>query len=275
MKVIDSHVHFWQFDAVRDAWITPDMQVIRRDFYPAHIAPLLNENNIAGIVAVQADQSDTETAFLLQLAKENPFIKGVVGWIDLTHRDIEDRLLAYKNEPNLRGFRHIAEGEADGFLTRNDVVRGIGLLGNHGFTYDILVRHHRLHDAIGLSEKLPAQPFMLDHCAKPALRTNQTENWATALKELAQNPNIYCKLSGLLTESHWHNCDEKSIYNCLDVVFDAFSTQRVAFGSDWPVMLLAGNYSQWLKMVQNYIAGFTPQEQENILHKNAERFYNL
>ncbi|KOS08271.1 amidohydrolase [Flavobacterium akiainvivens] len=273
--MIDAHIHFWNYNPVRDAWITNDMNVIQRDFLPADVQGIFTENNIHGCVAVQADQSPAETDFLLKLAAENDFIKGVSGWIDLTAADIEQQLDAYKNEQKLKGFRHIAEGEPEGFLLRKDVLNSISHIGRHGYAYDILVKQHQLNDALSLSEKLPGQRLIIDHCAKPALRTGNLSTWKQQMKELALNPDIYCKLSGLLTEDHWHNCNEKQLKDCLDVIFENFGTNKILFGSDWPVMLLAGHYTQWKNLVQQYTSQFSQKEQDAVFSSNAITFYNL
>ena len=273
--IVDAHVHFWNFDPVRDSWINNAMEVIRRDFLPEDLEPVLEEYEVSGCVAVQADQSEAETAFLLALAEESPIIKGVVGWIDLKSPDIEERLAGYLNEKKLKGFRHISEGEADGFLIQNDFVKGIKALQKHGYTYDILIKDHQLQEAIGLVDKVPGQVFILDHCAKPAIRTNNLAAWKKDIKIIAQNPNVHCKLSGLLTECNWNDWNEKDIFNCFDIVFDCFGTSRVLYASDWPVMLLAGNYGHWLGLVTKYTDRFAPEAIKMIFSQNTHRSYNL
>lgn len=273
--ILDSHVHFWKFDPIRDSWITKDMNVIQKDFFPPDLEPLLAENGVSGCIAVQADQSETETDFLLALAEENSFIKGVVGWIDLRRPDIDQKLESYSAIKSLKGFRQIAEGEAPGFLVGDDFVRGVQALKKQEYTYDILIKHHQLQEAIILTDKVPGQAFVIDHCAKPELTKSDTTAWANQIKVLAQNPDVYCKLSGLLTQCNWQNRDEKAIFNCLDLIFEHFGTGRVMFGSDWPVMLLAGNYNHWIELVTKYTGGFTPEEKEHIFFKNTACFYNL
>jgi len=273
--IIDSHVHFWKFDPIRDAWITKDMTAIRKNFLPEDLSLYLNENHIEGCIAVQADQSDEETAFLVNLAKENPFIKGVVGWIDLTSDKLEQSLQNYQSEKVIKGFRHITEGEQIGFLLQKNVLNGIASLHQYDYTFDILLRQHQLSDAVKLSEKLPDQPFILDHCGKPDLKTNDLKDWKFNIAELAQNPNIYCKISGLLTQGKWNFIDEKAIFEILDFIFSKFGIERVVFGSDWPVMLLGGNYALWLKLISKYVSQFTETEQQLFFSKNAAKFYNL
>lgn len=273
--IIDSHVHFWNFNPVRDAWITEDMNIIRSDFLPQDVAPVLQEHSVSGCIAVQADQSDIETQFLLGLAEQNPFIKGVVGWIDLKSKNIEEQLNAYSNQKKLKGFRHISEGEATGFLVQQDFISGLKALHAQGYTYDVLIKQHQLQEAIKMTETLPDLPFILDHCAKPNLKSNDISAWKGHIKIIAQNPNVHCKLSGLLTQGNWQNQNEKEIFNCLDVVFESFGSSRILYGSDWPVMLLAGNYSNWLHLITKYTNQFTAAEKIMIFFKNAERFYKL
>lgn len=273
--IIDSHVHFWKFDPVRDAWITKDMTVIRKDFLPNDFAVYLKENNVDGCIAVQADQSDEETAFLVNLAKENSFIKGIVGWIDLTSDKLEQSLQKYQSEKMIKGFRHIAEGENIGFLLQKNVRNGISSLQQYGYTFDILLRQNQISDAVKLSEKLPDQPFILDHCGKPDLKKKDLKGWKSHISELAKNPNIYCKVSGLLTQGNWNMINEKSIFEILDFIFSQFGIKRVVFGSDWPVILLGGNYALWLELILKYVSQFSKEEQELFLSGNAVKFYKL
>jgi len=273
--IIDSHVHFWKFNPVRDAWITENMMAIRRDFLPDDFSLYLNENQVDGCIAVQADQSDEETAFLVDLATENSFIKGIVGWIDLTSEKLDEKLQNYRSEKLIKGFRHIAEGEEIGFLLKENVLNGISKLHQYNYTFDILLRQHQLSDAVKLSEKLPNQRFILDHCGKPDLKTNNVKDWKSNIEKLAQNPNIYCKISGLLTQGHSNSLDEKSIFEILDFIFLNFGIKRVVFGSDWPVMLLGGNYALWLKLISKYVSQFSKEEQELFYYGNAVKFYGL
>ncbi|MCS3870286.1 L-fuconolactonase [Chryseobacterium ginsenosidimutans] len=273
--IIDSHVHFWKFDPIRDAWITKEMAVIRKDFLPEDFSLYLNENKIDGCIAVQADQSDEETAFLVNLAKENPFIKGIVGWIDLTSEKLEESLQNYQSERLIKGFRHIAEGEEIGFLLQKNILNGISKLNQFNYTFDILLRQDQLSDALKLSEKLPHQPFILDHCGKPDVKTNDLKDWKSNISGLAQNPNIYCKISGLLTQGNWNTIDEKSIFEILDFIFSQFGIKRVIFGSDWPVMLLGGNYALWMELISKYVSQFSKEEQQLFFSGNAVEFYKL
>lgn len=275
MKIIDSHVHFWKFNPVRDAWISDEMIAIRKDFFPEDLSIYLKENNVEGCIAVQADQSETETQFLIDLAKKNTFIKGVVGWIDLSSENIEESLQKYQSEKIIKGFRHISEGESTGFLLQKSIINGIEKLHQNGFTFDILLRQNQLSDAVKLSEKCPNQPFILDHCGKPDLITNTLNDWKENISELAKNPNMYCKISGLLTQANWNSANEKSIFEILYFMFEKFGIERLLFGSDWPVMLLGGNYTLWIELIMKYLSQFSKEEQELFFSGNAKEFYKL
>src|SRR5262252_8202766 len=218
------------------------MRAIRRDFLPADLAPVLAASGIDGCVAVQADQSEAETRFLLDCARQHPFIKGVVGWVDLRSPRLDATLDALSREPRLRGVRHIAQAEPDDFLTRDDVVRGIGQLGRFGLAYDILVYERQLPAALTLTARLPDQRFVVDHLAKPSIKTGALEPWAGHLRELARRPNVWCKISGLVTEADWTGWRPEHLRPYLDVAFEAFGAGRVMFGSDWPVCLVAAPY---------------------------------
>lgn len=273
---IDSHQHFWQYDAARDSWIDDSMQVLRRDYLPAQLKILLDENGIDGTVAVQADQSESETQFLLAQAAQFDWIKAVVGWVDLMADDIVEKLDRLSAFQKLCGFRHIVQAEPDdSFMLMPQFQTGIGLLSNYGFTYDILVYPHQLSAAIELTENHPQQIFVLDHAGKPAIKEGKKEAWATYLHKLADNKNVYCKLSGLVTEADHSNWTENELYPYLDVIFDAFGVERLMFGSDWPVCLLAGNYNSTVNLIKNYTAQFSKVDAEKIFGGNAVIAYGL
>jgi len=273
--VIDSHQHFWIFDPVRDSWITPEMNTIQRDFLPADLKPMLDENGIDGCVAVQADQSDAETEFLLHLAEANDFIKGVVGWIDLRGAGLYDRLEKYSQFEQLKGFRHVVQSEPAGFLLQPDFIKGVAQLAAFDFTYDILVYPTQLADAYIFAKQLPSVRFVLDHIAKPYIKKEEIEPWATDIRKLAELPNVSCKVSGMVTEADWYTWKKSDFRPYLDVVFDSFGSDRLLFGSDWPVCLVAAQYGKMKSLVTDYIAAFTETEQGKIMGKNAEAFYKL
>jgi L-fuconolactonase len=276
MKKIDSHQHFWKYHPVKDAWITDDMKVIQRDFLPEDLKPLLLENGIKGCIAVQADQSEAETHFLLELAANNDFIKGVVGWIDLRSPDLGSRLDYFSQFKKLKGFRHIVQGEADeNFLLGTAFCEGIAQLEKHQFTYDILIFPKHLPVAFDFVKRFPNQKFVIDHLAKPNFKQTNFADWEKGIRAIAKCENVYCKLSGLATEADWNNWTAADFTFCLDVVTEAFGMNRLLFGSDWPVSLLAASYEQSCEIVQEYYSKFSKQNEEKIWGGNAVEFYNL
>lgn len=272
---IDAHQHFWKFDAQRDAWITDDMSVLKRDFLPEDLQPLLQQNKFNGCVAVQADTSENETEFLLNLADQHAFIKGVVGWLDLCSDTINERLKHYSKYEKLKGIRHIVQAEPDGFMLRKDFQRGIAALEQYNLTYDILIFPHQLEDAIALVETFPKQKFIVDHCAKPYIKDGKIKTWQAHIEKLSHFENVACKVSGLTTEANWKTWNNFTFNPYLDVVFNTFGSKRTLFGSDWPVSLLAGNYSETVAVVKDYISRFSEIEQQQIMGLNAKTWYQL
>jgi len=274
---IDAHQHFWNYDPARHAWITEEMSLLKRDFLPADLTPELNANGIDASVAVQAEQSEEETRFLLRLAEESSRIAGVVGWVDLRSAELEKQLEMFSREKKLRGFRHIAQSEPDDrFLAGESFVRGVSNLAPFGFTYDILIYPRQLAAARKLVERLPEQRFVIDHLAKPDVKNGANKKeWAAQMRAIAQNKNVYCKLSGLVTEANWISWKKDNFTEYLGTVFEAFGTERLMFGSDWPVCLLAANYVQVKQIVEEFVAERAEAEKEKIFGGNAIRFYNL
>ena len=273
---IDSHQHFWKFDPVRDSWIDETMSILQRDFLPQDLAPLLIANNIDGTIAVQADQSEAETIFLLNLADQNEWILGVVGWVNLCDPKIGDRLDFFSTKDKLRGFRHIVQSEPDiNFMLNPAFMNGIGILNKYGFTYDILIYPKQLPVAIQLVQKHPEQIFILDHIAKPDIKNHQIEPWASGIKKLAEYKNVYCKISGIITEANHNSWTKEDIYQYLDIVFDAFGTDSLLFGSDWPVCQLAGSYKKVVNLIEEYIAEFSPEEKEKLFGGNSLKAYGI
>lgn len=272
---IDAHQHFWQFDPVRDAWIDDSMKVIQRDFMPADLEPVLQQNGIDGCVAVQADQSEKETLFLLELAEKHAFVKGVVGWIDLRSKDLEARLEYFSAYPLLKGFRHILQGEKPEFMLQPDFLNGIATIGKMGYTYDILVFPNHLGAVKKLLQKFENQPFIIDHLAKPYIKTGIIDEWATDLRQIAAYPNVYCKLSGMVTESDWQHWRPEQITPYLETALELFGPNRLCYGSDWPVCLLAAGYHEQMQVVTHFIQTLSPTEQSAIMGGNATKFYRL
>jgi L-fuconolactonase len=273
---IDAHQHFWIYDPLRDEWITDEMKKIKRDFLPNHLIPVLKENAIDGCVVVQADQSETETIFLLDLAQRNNSIKGVVGWVDLRSPEIEERLAHYSQFQLLKGFRHVVQSEPENnFILQEDFCRGVGLLKHYNFTYDILIYPRHLLVAQRFVERFPDQRFVLDHLGKPPIRSKQIDSWARGIELLAQNKNVYCKISGMITEADWKTWNYNDLVPYIEVIAESFGPYRILYGSDWPVCLVAGSYRDQLSIVEKYFRTFLNKEQEAIFGNNAVEFYNL
>lgn len=274
--IIDAHQHFWKYDPVRDSWITDEMAVLKKDFLPKDLSVIYEANNIKGCVAVQADQSKEETNFLLELASQHDVIKGVVGWIDPSSRNFRDELQAYDKAKHLKGFRNIIQGEDDDrYFTNKFFLEGFSLLQQSRFTYDILIYHHQLPAAIRFTERFPDQKFIVDHCAKPAIKHAQIKQWKKDMKVMAENPNVYCKLSGLVTEADWKGWNYQQISPYLDIAGEYFGTDRLCFGSDWPVCLLAAKYEKVLEVITNFCRQVSEIEKEKIWAGNAIKFYQL
>lgn len=272
---IDSHQHFWKFDPIRDAWIDASMEKIARDFLPEDLKPLLDQTKIDGCVAVQADQSETETEFLLDFAGRYGFVKGVVGWVDLRSPQLSERLEHYCNNSFFKGVRHIVQAEKDGFMLQESFLKGIQQLKDFNLTYDILIFPHQLEEAVALVKKNPEQAFVLDHIAKPYIKDKKIDQWAKHINQLAAHQNVYCKLSGLLTEADWNHWQEEDFTAYLTVIMEAFGTDRLMYGSDWPVCLLAGSYPHVVRIVENFISSLSTDNQKKIMGQNAHHFYNL
>ncbi len=273
---IDAHQHFWRYDPVRYAWIDEPMQRIQRDFLPEDLAPVLAANGMAGCIAVQADQSEAETNFLLALAKQHAFIKGVVGWVDLQAPDAADRLTHFASHDKFCGVRHIVQGEDDvNFVLRDAFRRGLTALAPLDLTYDILVYPYQLGAALQLVREMPDQPFVIDHLAKPYIKDQFIDGWKVMMRAIAAYPNVFCKISGMITEADWTQWRYEDFVPYLDVVFDAFGTTRTMFGSDWPVCLVAGEYSKMIELIRTYTSQFSDEAQSAIYGGNAAAFYGI
>ena len=276
MPKIDAHQHFWIFDPVRDSWINDDMLAIKRDFLPADLLPVLQQNGIDGCMSVQASQSAEETLFLLEHAAQNAFIKGVVGWVDLKANDLEAQLEHYKQYDKLKGFRHVLQSEPDDqYMLQPQFKKGIVSLQKFGYTYDILIYPQHLPYAEQLVGAFPDQKFVIDHLAKPHIKDQEINDWKRCIQAVAKHPNVHCKISGMLAEADWKEWKADDFTPYLDVVFNAFGTNRVMFGSDWPVCLVAGGYEGTMQVINNYCSKLSATEQELFWGNNATTFYNL
>lgn len=276
MLKIDAHQHFWKFDPVRDSWITHEMSVIQRDFLPPDLQPVLKENDFDGCVVVQSDQSEEENVFQLDNAAKNEFIKGVVGWVDLQSDNVEERLSYYSEFKKIKGFRHVLQGEADrSLMLRSTFIKGISNLEKYSFTYDILIFPDQLKYIPQFVSSFPNQKFVIDHIAKPLIKEHKIDEWKREIQAVAELDNVWCKISGLVTEADWKQWKPADLTPYIDVVTEAFGTKRIMFGSDWPVCLVAASYDQILTIVRDYFSNFSVNEQDSFFGGNAFDFYNL
>lgn len=270
---IDAHQHFWTYDPANFAWLTDDAQ--RRSFQPADLKPILDYHDFDGCVLVQVNQTEEETGHFHQLALQNDFIKGVVGWTDLFSDQLESRLEEYSALPKVKGFRHIVQGEPVGFMQQPAFVSALKKLPRYNFSYDVLIYPHQLKDAIFVARSCPDTQLILDHMAKPQIREGKVNQWANYIKELAGHPNVVCKVSGMVTEADHRYWKKEDFYIYLDMVLQAFGTGRLLYGSDWPVCLAAGGYQDQLEIVESYFSELSESEKAAIFGQNAVRIYRL
>jgi L-fuconolactonase len=272
---LDAHQHFWRYSPEEYPWIQHDWP-IRRNFLPEDLALSLRKCGLDGCIAVQARQTLEETRWLLALAEASPIIRGVVGWVDLRSPKLDEQLSEFSAHPKLVGVRHVVQDEPDDrFLMREDFQRGIGRLRDFRLTYDLLIFPRQLQAAIELAARFPNQPFVLDHVAKPCIRDATLSPWREQIQELAQLQNVSCKVSGMVTEARWHGWQDIDFFPFLDVVFSAFGPDRLMYGSDWPVALLAASYEQVFTLVDKYLDRQPQDVRAKVLGLNAARFYDL
>jgi len=272
---IDSHQHFWTYDEQQYPWI-PKGTPLHRDWLPKDLEPLLAKAEIEGCVAVQARQTVEESDRLLALADRAPMIKGVVGWVDLQSEKVEAQLAKLAKNPKFVGVRHVVQDEPDAdFMLRPDFMRGLGTLIQFDLTYDILIYPKQLPAAIEMVRKFPEQSFALDHIAKPLIKDGVLSPWREQIRELAGSSNVWCKVSGMITEANHTTWKPADFEPYLDVVFDAFGEDRLMYGSDWPVCLLAGTYERMFELVDSYTRQLTPQARGKFFGGNATRFYRI
>jgi L-fuconolactonase len=273
---IDAHHHLWKYTAAEYGWITPQMGAIRRDFLPQDLEPLMHHFDIDGTVVVQARGTLEETNWLLDLADKHPVLRGVVGWVPLTDgARVKPVLERLASRAKLRSVRHVVQDEPDaGFILRKDFNEGVAALREFKLRYDILIFERHLPAAIQFVDRHPNQTFILDHIAKPRIKERILSPWDRNIRELAKRQNVYCKLSGMVTEAdpHWSAQD---LQPYIDVVLSAFGPRRVMYGSDWPVMLLASDYERWYRTVTVAIAKLSQAEQDRIMGGTAVEAYGL
>jgi len=276
MPVIDAHHHLWNYDTEDYAWIGPEMNVLRRNFTPADLHIEMQQAGVDGAIAVQARQTLQETEWLLSLAAQNEFMRGVVGWAPLIDAAVSDDLQRLAAQPKLKGIRHVLQDEPDDFyMLRNDFNAGITQLRRFDLVYDVLIFERHLPQTIQFLDRHPDQVFVIDHIAKPRIREGLLSPWRENLKELARRSHCFCKLSGVLTEADWQNWRPEGIHPYLDAALDAFGPNRCLFGSDWPVLLLADSYAGWVATVKNFVSRLSSTEQARVLGGTAAEVYRL
>lgn len=274
MIKIDAHHHLWKYAPETHDWIDNSMRLLKRDFLPGHLYDEMQPAAYNGCVAIQASQTEQETDFLIREAEKYPFIKGVVGWLDLRNPFLDKKLEYYRKFPVLKGLRHVVQDEPDeNFLLNKDFMRGISLLEKYNLTYDILIFPRHLKVANEFVRHFPNQKFVLDHIAKPMIKKSIIFPWKEDILRLAEHENVYCKVSGMATEADWNLWEYEDFIPYLDVVFEAFGVDRLMIGSDWPVCKLAGSYKEVMEIVENYLPD--DRSKEKVLGRNAIKFYGL
>lgn len=273
---VDAHHHLWRYSADEYDWIDDRMAMLRRDFTVADLAVQAEAASIDCTIAVQARQTVEETRSLLGVARTHALIAGVVGWLPIAQASKLDSCLdEFGKDPSLVGLRHVVQGEPDGFLDREDFNRGIVSVGEHDLAYDLLLLPHQLEEAIRFVDRHPAQRFILDHLAKPRIAFGQMEPWRSGVQRLAERPNVWCKISGMVTEADWSTWNLSTLEPYLHTVLQAFGTRRLLAGSDWPVCLVACEYGRWWQVLRSYFNEFSPEEQAGIFGQNAIEAYQL
>ncbi|HEX8548447.1 MAG TPA: amidohydrolase family protein [Cytophagaceae bacterium] len=279
MKIIDTHVHFWNYkkESLDFSWIADEMAILKNDYLPENFmvaSETLQKQSSTQCIAVQARQSLEETMFLLELAQNNPMIAGVVGWVNWSNPDIGKTYTDLAKYKKLKGFRHIIQDEQEGFMSNSTFRHSICKIGCR-FTYDLLIKPHQLLEAFELVSEFPEQPFVIDHLAKPLLKSHDLAQWTLDIKKFKSEENVYCKLSGLVTEAHWNQWREDDFTYALNVVLETFGPKRLMFGSDWPVCLLASDYRGVYDIINNFLEKQSRVNREDVMYNNALKFYRL
>jgi L-fuconolactonase len=276
MHKIDSHQHFWHYQASEYGWMNDQMTAIRRDFLPVHLREAMSQAGVDGAIAVQARQTLEETRWLLELASQHDFIKGVVGWVPLIDANVAESLEQLTPDPKLRAVRHVLHDEPDAmYMLREDFNRGVRTLKAFDLAYDVLIFERHLPQTIRFVDMHPDQLFVVDHLAKPRAKLKELSPWRENIRELARRPNVFCKISGLATEAEYTNWTEDQLRPYIDIVVEAFTPARTMFGSDWPVCLVAVEYPRWVQIVNDALSRLSANEQEQIWSRTAQRAYKI
>jgi L-fuconolactonase len=275
MPILDCHQHFWNYNPVEYEWIQDSMSILKQDYLPEHLAEVYAQNQITGCVAVQASSTERETDRLLDYAVHYDFIKGVVGWVDLLHPNLPARLHHYSTFAKFKGVRHILQAESPEFIDAPAFQQGISQLKSYNLTYDILIYPRHLYSAFQLVKKFPDQKFVIDHGAKPMIKAKHFWDWKDLMENFRDQPHVYCKVSGLVTEADWKQWAYKDFIPVLDILTDVFGPERLMFGSDWPVCLIAASYRNVLDIIKTYTDRWSDGEKHKLFYQNAINFYNL
>ena len=272
---IDTHNHFWIYDPLEYDWIDGSMSLLKRNYLPEEFSNVLANAAIGGCIAVQARQSDAETDWLLKLSDEFKIIKGVIGWVDLCNLNLHEFLEQKHQHHKLKGFRHVLQGEEDDFMLNPDFIRGIQILSEHDYCYEILVYENQLKSVRKLLNQLPEMRLVIDHIAKPNIKAKPDRDWIQDLKAISLHKHVYCKLSGMVTEADWENWTPENIFPFIEHTITCFGENRVMYGSDWPVCLLAAKYNEVKNLLEQYLATQCKDSRDKIFSSNAKEFYRL
>ncbi|MBL8220478.1 MAG: amidohydrolase family protein [Bryobacterales bacterium] len=276
MRAIDAHHHLWNYSVEEYGWISEEMRVLRRDFAPVDLKEQMDSAGVAGAVAVQARQTVKETEWLLQQAEGNAFLLGVVGWVPLASVGVKKEIERFAAHRKLKGFRHVVQDEPDDrFLLGAAFNAGVRELEGTGLVYDILIYERQLPAAIEFVDLHPRQRFVLDHVAKPRIRDGVLSPWKEGMRKLARRENVYCKVSGMATEADWGGWTAEGLRPYFEVALEAFGPERLMFGSDWPVLEVAGSYGRWMETVRGWVSGLSADEQRRVLRGTAVEAYGL
>jgi L-fuconolactonase len=274
--MIDTHHHFWEYNENEYSWISEEMSILRNDYFPEDIGKEIMKSNVDSVVSVQARTSLLETEQLLQYAKEYAFISGVVGWFPLCERNIRDIVFKYSTDTWRKGARHVLQAEPSGYMAQESFNDGIKVLTEMGLPYDLLVTQEQIVEVIALVDRHPNQKFIVDHIAKPQIKSSLfPEKWKSDLESLSKRDNVYCKVSGMVTEIQDEHWDSDLLNPYWEAVLDSFGSERIMIGSDWPVCKLQMEYFDWLNLCRNWLTCLSKSERENIENKNAKIVYNL
>jgi len=276
--MIDAHQHFWQRSQPFDyAWLdAPDLSPIRRDYLPDDLKPHLDTTGVRQSIFVQTQHSVAENRWVLGMAEQNDWLAGVVGWVDLASEVCEEQLLEFQNHPKFVGVRHITQDELDDdFIVRPGVLRGLKVLEKHGMPFDLLFYVRHLKHVDQLARELPGLPMVINHLAKPRIRDRSMEDWLPAFKVASRHENVFCKLSGMITEADWVHWKPADLKPYVDAALEHFGPSRCMYGSDWPVCELAGSYERVYAALREALGDLSEEETFEILEGTARRFYGI